>query len=305
MGTVTDLIESIRYDLQDYEEGLTYDDRLLYIYLNRMIGLMDSSLAAMRSDLVHGTETEIDTTSSQNYVDLTDMNNGQWDSIRDVWIGEDRKYKVDIDLMYYKRKWYSTDAEPQYWALEGRRLLWETTADAAHTDLVIHYNKKHRPRLETFSETFTADATNNDIQVSSGSHTFVTGDGPFRLTTTAADLPAGLSTGTDYWAVFQPDNKADFNLATSKANALDNTVITISDAGSGTHTIAWGSNGDYMPYDGIFDELIREMIVMHARAKMEGNVGQPEAIYGDVFRKRAFEERIRRQFVPKYHRLDF
>ncbi|MHA2067441.1 MAG: hypothetical protein ACXABY_24000, partial [Candidatus Thorarchaeota archaeon] len=302
--TVANLLENIRYDLQDYEEGLNYDDRLLYIYINRMIGLMDSSLSSMRSDLVHGTETEIDTVSSQNYVDLTNMNNGQWDSIRDVWIGEDRKCKVSIDLMYYKRKWYSSDAEPQYWTLEGRRLIWETTADAAHTDLVIHYDKKHRKRLETFSETFTADAANNDVQVASGVHTFVTGDGPFRLTTTNT-LPSGLSTGTDYWAVFQPDNAPDFNLATSKANALDNSVVNISDTGTGTHTIAWGSNGDYMPWDGIFDELIREMIVMHAKAKMEGNVGQPEAIYGDIFRKRAFEERIRRSFIPKRYRLDF
>lgn len=304
MGTVANLIESIRYDLQDYEEGIVYDDRLIHIYLNRMIGIMDSSLAAMRSDLVHGTETEIDTVSSQNYVDLTDMNNGQWDSIRAVWIGQDRKDPLTVDQMYYKRKWYSADAEPQYWALEGRRLLWETTADAAHTDLVIHYNKKHRPRLETYSEDFTVDAANDDIQVSGG-HTFVTGDGPFRLTNSGGALPSGLATATDYWAVYQPDNSADFNLATSKANALDNSVVTISDAGTGTHTIAFGSDGDFMPYDGIFDELMREMIVMHARAKQEGDVGQPEAIYGDVFRKRAFEERIRRGFVPKYYRLDF
>ena len=92
-------------------------------------------------------------------------------------------------------------------------------------------------------------------------------------------------------------------LCTSKANALDGTVIDITGTGSGTHTITLGD--DVMPYDGIFDEIMREMIVMHARAKQEGQVGQPEAIYGDVFRKRAFEERIRRSFVPKYYRLDY
>jgi hypothetical protein len=301
MGTVANLIEEARYDLADYEEGLDFDDRLMFVYLNRMIRLMDSQLAALDSDLVHATETEIDTVSSQNYVDLTDMNNGQWDSIKEFWIGNDRKQQISFPLMYYKRKFRSGDAEPEYWALEGRRLLFETTADSAHTDVVIHYHKTHRKRLETFSETFTVDAANNDIQASSGSHTFVTGDGPFRLTTTNT-LPSGLSTGTDYWAVFQPDNAADFNLATSKANALDNSVVTISDTGTGTHTIAFGTNGDYMPWDGLFDDFIKEMLVLHAFSKR----GQkPDVISSSLFKKRAMEEVIRRGFVPKYYRIDY
>lgn len=303
MGTVADLVESIRYDLQDYEEGLQFDDRLLYIYINRMIGIMDSSLASMRSDLVHGTETDIDATTSQDYIDLTDMNNGQWDSVRSVWIGTDRKDRIDIDLMYYKRKWYSENAEPQFWTLEGRRLLWETGADSSYSTIVIHYNKKHRKRLQSWTDTFTAVAENDWIVPASGTHTFVTGDGPFTVSTSASDLPAGLTTDTNYWIIFDPSQPARFKLASSKANALDGTAVTLSDAGTGTHTITMGD--DYMPWDGIFDELMREMIVMHARAKMTGNVGQPEAIYGDVFRKRAFEERIRRSFVPKYYRLDF
>jgi hypothetical protein len=231
------------------------------------------------------------------------MNNGYWDSIRSVWIGQDRKDPVNVDTMYYKRKWYSADQEPQYWALEGRRLIFESTADAAHTDLVIHYNKKHRPRLESFEDTFTVDAANNDIQLSTGDHTFVTGDGPFTLSNSGGALPSGLATSTNYWVLYQPDNPTEFNLASSKANALDNDPVTISDAGSGTHTITL--TDDIMPWDGIFDELLREMIVMHAKAKQEGNVGQPEAIYGDVFRKRAFEERIRRDFVKKYYSLDY
>lgn len=303
MGTVANLLENIRYDLQDYEEGIILDDRLLYIYINRMIGIMDSSLAAMRSDLVHGTEEAIDTVASQNYVDLTDMNNGYWDSIRSVWIGEDRKDRVSLDLLDYKRKYYSGDAEPQYWALEGRRILFETTADAAHTDLVIHYNKKSRPRLETFTDTFTVDAANDDIQLATETSNFVTGDGPFTLSNSGGALPSGLATSTNYWVLYQPDNSTEFNLASSKANALDGTAVTISDAGTGTHTITL--TADAMPWDGIFDELLREMVVMHARAKMTGEVGQPEAIYGDVFRKRAFEERIRREFIPKYYRLDY
>lgn len=54
------------------------------------------------------------------------------------------------------------------------------------------------------------------------------------LTTSAADLPAGLS-ATDYWVI-----KVDANtikLATSAANALAGTAVNITDSGTGTHTL--------------------------------------------------------------------
>jgi hypothetical protein len=244
MGTVANLLENIRYDIQDYEEGLAYDDRLLYIYINRMIGIMDSSLAAMRSDLVHGTETNIDTVESQNYVDLTNMNNGQWDSIRSIWIGSDRKYKIPIDLMFYKRKFYSGDAEPEFWALEDRWLLFETTADAAHTDFVIHYNKKHRPRLESWSDTFTANASTDFITLTTGQATFVTGDGPFTVSNSGGALPTGLAASTNYWVWFDPDNPTKLKIATSKANAINESFVDITGTGSGTHTITLGTGDD-------------------------------------------------------------
>jgi hypothetical protein len=303
MSTVANLIEEARYDLMDFEEGLEFDDKLLYVYLNRMIRVMDSQLAALRHDLVHANETNIDTVSSQDYVDLTNMNNGYWDSVKSVWIGEDRKYPLTIDQMMYKRKWYSSDAEPQYWTLDNRRLLFETTADSAHTDFVIHYNKKHRPRLESYTSTFTVDAANDDVQPSSGSHTFVTGDGPFTLTNSGGALPAGLATSTNYWVIFDPDNPADFMLASSKANALDGTQVTISDAGTGTHTITMGN--DLMPYDGVFDDVLREMLVMHGKGRLTGQLGQVESIYSNVFRKRAMEETIRRRFAERYYGLNY
>lgn len=302
MGTVANLIEEARYDLADYEEGLDFDDRLLHIYLNRMIRIMDSQLAALDSDLVHATEIDIDTVADQNYVDLTYMNNQQWDSVKEVWIGTDRKQQIGVPLLYYKRKFRSGSAEPQYWALEGRRLLFECDADSAHTDVVIHYHKKHRPRLESWSDTFTADATNDLIVPTTGSHTFVTGDGPFTLTTTAADLPSGLAVSTNYWAILDPDTPTKFKLASSLANALDGTAITISDAGTGTHTITLGS--DVMPWNGVFDDFIKEMLVMHAYSK-RGEPNQSAMLNMSLFKKRAMEETIRRGFVPKYYSIDY
>lgn len=57
-----------------------------------------------------------------------------------------------------------------------------------------------------------------------------------RLTTTGT-LPAGLSTATDYFVVKLSDTT--FKLSTTYANAVAGTVINITDAGTGTHTVNW------------------------------------------------------------------
>jgi len=302
MGTVAALIESARYDLVDYEKGLEYDDKLLYVYLNRMIRIMDSVLTSLRSDYTHGFEEGIDCVADQNYVDLTNMNNGNWDSLRHVWIGQDRKYPNSLDTLYFKRKFRSGSAEPQYWSTDGKLLLWEQDCDSAHIDLGIHYNKKHRSRLASWSDTFTA-ATSDICTLATGAHTFVTGDGPFTVSNSGGALPTGLAASTNYWLIFQDDDLDGIKLASSKVNALQGTVVDITATGSGTHTITLGD--DVMPFDGAFDEHFREMLVMHARAKTTGKIGQPEAIYSDIFRKRANEETIRRKFVEKYYHIDW
>jgi len=303
MGTVASVIESARYDLIDYEKGIEFDDRVLFLYVNRLIDIMDSALASLHSDYIHGVEEDIDTVADQNYVDLTYMNNGQWDSIRNVWIGQDRKYKRDLDNIMYKRKFRDSSAEPNYWTTRGKQLLFECDADDAHTDLVIEYNKKHRDRLQSWSDTFTASATTDALTLTSGTPTFVTGDGPFTVSNSGGSLPAGLAASTNYWLVFQPDDPDGIQLATSKVNAIESSVIDITNTGSGTHTITLGS--DMMPYDGAFDNMILEMVVMHARSKAYGKIGQPDALYQEVFRKRAMEETIRRKFVQRYYRLDY
>jgi hypothetical protein len=59
------------------------------------------------------------------------------------------------------------------------------------------------------------------------------------------------------------------------------------------------------PYNGIFDDSIREMLVMHAKAKKEGILAKAEIMYGEMFRKRAMEIEIRRSFLPKTYSIDF
>lgn len=55
--------------------------------------------------------------------------------------------------------------------------------------------------------------------------------------TSSGTLPAGLALATDYYLIKVTDGT--FKLATSFANALTNTAIDITDAGTGTHTISW------------------------------------------------------------------
>jgi hypothetical protein len=88
------------------------------------------------------------------------------------------------------------------------------------------------------SDTFTADASTDTCTYSSTANypsNILTGT-RVRLTTTTT-LPAPLATATDYYVVRVTDST--FKLSTTYANAIAGTVINITDAGTGTHTITW------------------------------------------------------------------
>ena len=143
MATVQTILDSARYDLGDYQTGLMWDDAELLVYLNRIVGIMDSQLATLNSDLVEAEETSIDCVASQNYVDLSSMNSGLWDSIRQVWISQTRIVPISIDLMRYKRKFRSGTSKPYYYTVQDRTLLWDSASDDTYTgELAISYNKK-------------------------------------------------------------------------------------------------------------------------------------------------------------------
>ena len=86
----------------------------------------------------------------------------------------------------------------------------------------------------TFSQAFTAAAS--DI-VTIAAHGLATGDGPFFVSSDTT-LPAGLTADTPYWVVVL--SASTFNLAASHANAVAAVpvVVDITDAGTGTHTMA-------------------------------------------------------------------
>ena len=83
---------------------------------------------------------------------------------------------------------------------------------------------------------FTADAGTDVITLSSGSATWGSSGSTIVELTTTTTLPAGLSTGTQYY-VITVNGTTTLKLATNLANARAGTAIDITDAGTGTHTI--------------------------------------------------------------------
>ena len=74
----------------------------------------------------------------------------------------------------------------------------------------------------------------------STAHGMTNGDGPYRVTNSGGALPSGLAVDTNYWINVLTANT--FSFATSKANALAGTVITLSTAGTGTQTLRRATN---------------------------------------------------------------
>jgi len=146
MATAQNVIDSARYDLTDYVDGIgvgiQFDDAELLVYLNRMIGLLDTELTALQSDLVEAEELSIDCVASQAYVDISGLNSGLWHRIRSVWLGQDKLDQVTLNYMRYTRMFRTADAKPQIWALYNDQILFPIGAGSAYTDLAIYYDKK-------------------------------------------------------------------------------------------------------------------------------------------------------------------
>lgn len=121
----------------------------------------------------------------------------------------------------------------------GRKLrvdrvgYYNPTGLAAHADNWFKITLRALRALVVADDTFTAADT--DICTATA-HGLQTGDGPIRLTNSGGALPAGLAAATDYYVIRLDADT--FSLATSRANALAGTAIDITDAGTGTHTLA-------------------------------------------------------------------
>lgn len=88
------------------------------------------------------------------------------------------------------------------------------------------------------TQNFTADATTD--RLTRYEHGVRNGD-QLLLTTSAADLPAGLSTGVRYFAI--QVTEVSFQVSLSP----DGAPVDITDAGTGTHSFAIVGSGSYLP----------------------------------------------------------
>lgn len=164
MATVSTVIQSARYDLSDFQTGIQWDNTELLNYLNRIYKVLHSELATLDSDLVEGEETDIDTVSDQNYVDLSSLNSGNWSHIKAVWRGTNLLEQTSLFKMRYKRiyRGSTVTGPPYYWAVKNQNLLFEQKCDQAYTDLVIYYYTKpadlaltdSMPYNDRFNDTF-------------------------------------------------------------------------------------------------------------------------------------------------------
>jgi len=126
---------------------------------------------------------------------------------------------------------------PSTWAHRGGTVpeldveIWSsgtlTLTDAELLGGVLH-------PLVVADDTFTVDHTTEIV--TAASHGLQTGDGPVQLTNSGGALPAGLSTGTNYWIIKIDANT--FYFAASLEDALENTKVTMTGNGTGTHTLS-------------------------------------------------------------------
>jgi len=142
MSTLSEIIDSARYDLQDYGEGVMFTNDELINYMNRMFVIMDSMLAELDSDLVYAqSDGDFTTTSGSDNVDLSNLNDNLWSTIREVWIDTDHLWQINLSRLLYKQKFNSGSEKPYCWALWNRAIYFQASADDDY-DLIIEYNKK-------------------------------------------------------------------------------------------------------------------------------------------------------------------
>lgn len=134
----------------------------------------------------------------------------------------------------------------------GRVLYRSTTGTTALKLLVTIHDNTTTTYIDIKADTSLGAAPANSIFANTIRHSgdlyFKTGDG-VQLTTTGT-LPGGLAPTTTYYYIFL--NKTIGRLATSIANAFAGTAITITDAGSGTHTVTKKNEARYQ-LDGVID----------------------------------------------------
>ena len=333
MATVQSIIDSSRYDLVDYVDGvglgIEFDDTELLNYMNRMVGILDSNLVSLNSDLTENKCQYIIPTTGQSWIDLSSsLNSGNWLDLRSVWWGSNKLNKVSIDRLRYNSMYRSGNAIPYEWAISGRKILFSQGTSAV-TNLVTTYLPADWTNVdianydETTDLTVTADVVGQyctmlnapttvgvkytiqitvdnlvgswDFKDFTGTQTFgsITEDGTYAFTFVAEYTGGGMLVATSATA------SGDFT-AVKLYNFND--VLTIF-YDKKTSALALTSS---MPYNDTFNEFLREMLVLCAKAKKEGIISKADGVFNSLFKQRVMQEEISRSFIPRnYNYMEF
>lgn len=266
MATVATFIRGVRYDLRDYNYGLEFDDDELVEYINRMALSLDSLLTSMNSSYVRGVSRVLVADPAINFNATSSLNSGNWDSIREIWIDNNRLEKVSLDLLDYKRKFNSNDV------VEG---------DALAVDSI--YEITYRTTLDFTTGGASANTVGTVFKCT------VAG------TLGSGDAAVKWNTGEpQFWAL--ENGYVAFDIATGQDYVFSVHYNKL------TATLTTASN---MPYNDVFNEIFRELLVMHAKAKKEGVMAPSEQVYQAMFRQIAFQQQIRADRKNKYYYLGF
>lgn len=270
--TAQNIIDSARYDLIDFADGvgvgIEFDDTELLNYLNRMIGLLDSTLSSLRSDLVLGHDDTFTTTANQDYVSISTLNSGLWSRIRRVWRdGSNQLEQVNLGYMHYTRHF-------------RKSLL--TSGDSI---AVGDYCKTISRSTTDLTTLGAGDNNAGTYWTCSTAGTLGSGDAVWKFTSGKPTIWA--LEGNSILLPTAPGAVENLHIEYDKKTA----VLTLSTA---------------MPYSDRFNEFLREMLVLCAKAKKEGVMDRADAALHSMFHARAMQEEIQRGFVPKpYNYMEF
>lgn len=112
-----------------------------------------------------------------------------------------------------------------------------------------------------------------------------------------------------YKSEFRESDTAEFNFW---AHSNDNIVVEVVADQNYTVTVyydkfstAIAAESDPMPYQGRFDNALRESVVLLCEAKKYKNPSQADAMYAQIFDSIVHHDVINRKFKKKNYRLDF
>ena len=347
MATVQSVINSARYDLVDYVDGvglgIEFDDTELLNYMNRMVGILDSNLVSLNSDLTEAKDETHETTAGQAYVDLSSsLNSGNWLDVRSVWLGSNQLEKISLSRLRYQSMFRTANETPTEWALAGRKIYFPAPATAP-TELITAQvdreftggtggwqNANINAYDETTDLTLTVNAAGQYCTLPLANLVMTAGKKyrvKYDLDNVVGSWYLQDFTGAQTFCTMDTDddgtnqNAATFRLDSGLTGGLRITAVDSNSSGDfdNFHVYNWSdcltifydkktatlSLTDSMPYNDIFNEFLREMLVLCAKAKKEGIISKADGVFNNLFKMRAMQEVISRSFIPRNYNMEF